>query len=329
MSDVGQDADLDESDLKECLLETLKADGTIKKLQDQLSAAVYSAFYHKTAPDVDRVPSPLSTLISDRNGIAAVSLLVDFLRTLNLSKTLKVLIHEACISDLQFEQRDELSERYHLPAVPSTEPLLSSLLDSVRAPPLQLSKAVVLDQDSENELEGPVQNNGDRRGRNKPSWTSSPPPVVSHEHRNQHQSPPCAINSTDAPDVVPQMPSDHTKIGNKASDSLQQIPEPGRVQEQDSLRSEAEEVDTDTSLDDRSISIAEDDPLSASSTDDRPLPTSGPPQNIAASSSHGGFSSTTNQAQIVYRPPSKPSAVNGPDGDSDIDSESTAHRIYA
>ncbi len=33
MSEIGQEIEGDDSDLKECLIESLKADGTIKKLQ--------------------------------------------------------------------------------------------------------------------------------------------------------------------------------------------------------------------------------------------------------------------------------------------------------
>ncbi|VDM35316.1 unnamed protein product [Hydatigera taeniaeformis] len=67
MSEVGFDVDGDDSDLKECLLETLKADGTLKQIQDQLSAAVYAAFYRQTTQPVERTPSPLTVVLDQES----------------------------------------------------------------------------------------------------------------------------------------------------------------------------------------------------------------------------------------------------------------------
>ncbi|KAL5107208.1 hypothetical protein TcWFU_000113 [Taenia crassiceps] len=190
MSGIGPDTDGDDSDLKECLLETLKADGTLKQIQDQLSAAVYAAFYRQTAQPVERTPSPLNTLISKQN--------VDFLQSLGLNKTLNVLMHETGLGEFKPEPRDSLLQRYNL-SVSDKTPVLPALLDAfadLLTVPQQLSKAVILDQDSDNGLDKPFCNNGSVTGNLGGNF--SPPPGISATSKDQRQrrSPPHLVDST-------------------------------------------------------------------------------------------------------------------------------------
>ncbi|VDL61063.1 unnamed protein product [Hymenolepis diminuta] len=69
MSENSPEVDGEDSDLKECLLEALRADGTLKQIQDQLSAAVYAAFYRKTAQTPVQAPSKLSSLTSEQTAV--------------------------------------------------------------------------------------------------------------------------------------------------------------------------------------------------------------------------------------------------------------------
>ncbi|KAM7543217.1 hypothetical protein Aperf_G00000014639 [Anoplocephala perfoliata] len=197
MSEDGPEVDGDDSDLKECLLESLKADGTLKQIEDQLSAAVYAAFYQQTSPSSAQVPPKLSFLTSNQNGINALSLLVDFLQTLELKKTLNVLLLETGLDGLKLEGRDDLIHRYNVPALAENVPILPTLLDAVDRSdnPSKLYKAEVLDQVSGNDKYH--QNNGSFLENHDVTNSSSLPKNSSNDLPKQSQSPP--LTSANSP----------------------------------------------------------------------------------------------------------------------------------
>ncbi|VUZ49009.1 unnamed protein product [Hymenolepis diminuta] len=196
MSENSPEVDGEDSDLKECLLEALRADGTLKQIQDQLSAAVYAAFYRKTAQTPVQAPSKLSSLTSEQTGLDALSLLVDFLQTLELKKTLNVLMHEIGLDGLKIERRENLIRHYNVQSISENSPILPALLDSVTnqsIDPSKLHKAVVLDQESDNENYNPINENVFE---NHDSNFSHFPNNLSNNLHNQNQSSPQnSINS--------------------------------------------------------------------------------------------------------------------------------------
>ncbi|KAL5968071.1 hypothetical protein TSMEX_004218 [Taenia solium] len=306
MSEIGPDVDGDDSDLKECLLEALKADGTLKQIQDQLSAAVYAAFYRQTTQPVERTPSPLNTLISKQNGITAVSLLVDFLQSLGLKKTLNVLMHETGLGEFKLELRDNLIQRYNLSSVSDKTPILPVLLETfanLPTEPLQLSKAVELDQDSDNGFDKPFCNNGSILGNLDSNFSSPPGITTTPKDHHQRRSPPHPVDSAE-------------KIG--VHQSQQQSQRPNRLE----LEKEGEYAITTDPTDDRGVYVAG-EALPGSSIGNRLQETPRSATTTAGSpSSHaGGYSSTTNLSTNIFKPPQQCYSGNVSDGDSDIDSE--------
>ncbi|VDO09010.1 unnamed protein product [Rodentolepis nana] len=189
MSENYPEVDGDDSDLKECLLETLRSDGTLKKIQDQLSAAVYAAFYRKSPQTPAQNESKLAFLTSKQNGLDALSLLVDFLQTLELKKTLNVFMHETGLDELKLERREDLIHQYNVESITESVPILPILLDSVAnqsVDPSKLHKAV-LDKESDNENFNP---DSGRIPQILNINNSHFPDGLSNDVHNRNQSPP-------------------------------------------------------------------------------------------------------------------------------------------
>lgn len=190
MSENYPEVDGDDSDLKECLLETLRSDGTLKQIQDQLSTAVYAAFYRRTTQTPIQTPSKLTFLTSKQNGLDALSLLVDFLQTLELKKTLNVLMHETGLDEFKLERREDLIHQYNVQSISENAPILPILLDSVAnqsVDPPKLHKAVALDKESDNENFNP--DNGRIREIHDINYSHFPD-SLSNDLHNRNQSPP-------------------------------------------------------------------------------------------------------------------------------------------
>ncbi|VDK32196.1 unnamed protein product [Taenia asiatica] len=331
MSEIGPDVDGDDSGLKEYLLEALKADGTLKQIQDQLSAAVYAAFYRQTTRPVERTPSHLNTLISRQNGndtlrkahfqkgITAASLLVDFLQSLGLKKTLNVLMHETGLGELNLELRDDLIQRYNLSSVPDKTPILPVLLEAfanLPTEPLQLSKGclftVELDQDSDNGFDKPFCNNGSIPG-NLDSNFSSPPGIpTAPKDQHQRRSPPHLVDSAEKIGEL-------LTLSSGVHQSQQQSQRPSRLE----LEKEGEYAITTDPTDDRGVCVAG-EALPGSSTGNhlQETPRSATTTGGSPSSHAGGYSSKTNLSTNIFKPPQQCYSGNVSDVDSDIDSES-------
>ncbi|KAH9280135.1 hypothetical protein ECG_06511 [Echinococcus granulosus] len=271
MSEIGPEVDGDDSDLKECLLETLKADGTLKQIQDQLSAAVYAAFYRQTTQPVKRTPSPLNVLLSKQNGIAAVSLLVDFLQSFELKKTLNVLMHETGLDESKLERRENLVQRYGLSSISDKSPVLPALMDSfgnLSIEPPQLSKAVVLDQDSDNEFDKPIRNNGSIPGNLDNNFSpSSGTLVTSKDQRPQNRSPPHSIDSTRQPSGFPREQTGYADTDKNLSSDVHQSQQQFQWSSRRDLEKGDEYAVTTNPPDDRSASVAYDALLGSSTND--------------------------------------------------------------
>ncbi|BHF69653.1 hypothetical protein SprV_0301269900 [Sparganum proliferum] len=95
MSESVRDFDGDESDLKEVLIETLKKDGKLKKLQELITTEVYAAFYQHNTKRPPQIPTSVESFLGTENGAYLMSLVVDLLESLGLQHTKNILIHEA------------------------------------------------------------------------------------------------------------------------------------------------------------------------------------------------------------------------------------------
>ncbi|KAM3176076.1 hypothetical protein ACTXT7_007242 [Hymenolepis weldensis] len=184
MSENSPEVDGEDSDLKECLLEALRADGTLKQIQDQLSAAVYAAFYRRTAQTPVQMPSKLTSLTSKQTGLDALSLLVDFLQTLELKKTLNVLMHETGLDGFKIKRREDLIRQYNVQSISENSPILPTLLHSVTNQSIDPSK-LHKDQDSDNENYNPI---NESVLENHDSSFSHFPNNLSNNLHNQNQS---------------------------------------------------------------------------------------------------------------------------------------------
>nr|CDS19395.1 expressed conserved protein [Echinococcus granulosus] len=262
MSEIGPEVDGDDSDLKECLLETLKADGTLKQIQDQLSAAVYAAFYRQTTQPVKRTPSPLNVLLSKQN---------DFLQSFELKKTLNVLMHETGLDESKLERRENLVQRYGLSSISDKSPVLPALMDSfgnLSIEPPQLSKAVVLDQDSDNEFDKPIRNNGSIPGNLDNNFSpSSGTLVTSKDQRPQNRSPPHSIDSTRQPSGFPREQTGYADTDKNLSSDVHQSQQQFQWSSRRDLEKGDEYAVTTNPPDDRSASVAYDALLGSSTND--------------------------------------------------------------
>nr|VZI45373.1 unnamed protein product [Spirometra erinaceieuropaei] len=99
MSESVRDFDGDESDLKEVLIETLKKDGKLKKIQELITTEVYAAFYQHNTKRPPQIPTSVESFLGTENGAYLMSLVVDLLESLGLQHTKNILIHEANLGD--------------------------------------------------------------------------------------------------------------------------------------------------------------------------------------------------------------------------------------
>uniref|UniRef100_A0A0X3P8X0 Uncharacterized protein n=1 Tax=Schistocephalus solidus TaxID=70667 RepID=A0A0X3P8X0_SCHSO len=108
MSESARDFEGDESDLKEVLIETLKRDGKLRRIQELITTEVYAAFYQQNAKRPPEVPTSVESFLDTENGVHLISMVVDLLESLGLQHTKNILIHEANLDSIHLKNRLEL-----------------------------------------------------------------------------------------------------------------------------------------------------------------------------------------------------------------------------
>ncbi|KAL7059414.1 hypothetical protein AAHC03_013690 [Spirometra sp. Aus1] len=141
MSESVRDFDGDESDLKEVLIETLKKDGKLKKIQELITTEVYAAFYQHNTKRPPQIPTSVESFLGTENGAYLMSLVVDLLESLGLQHTKNILIHEANLDSVRLKNRQELKKIF--PWLTTIIPAWQGDNEEVVA----LSQAVVIEND--------------------------------------------------------------------------------------------------------------------------------------------------------------------------------------